>query len=79
MPEGLKIVNKFGTVSFDSARIAGVDYNQDAFQDYKDEDYEEGEESEHEEDENLDDYEDGLDEELADLSEGQAREDQGNN
>ena len=38
MPKGLKIINRFGNVLFDSALIAGVDYDDE--EDFGDEFYE---------------------------------------
>ena len=39
MPEGLKIENRTGQLFYDSAWIAGVDYNEEEFDDQFDEDY----------------------------------------
>jgi hypothetical protein len=39
MPHGLKISNRTGQFFYDSAWIAGVDYDNEAFEDAQDEDY----------------------------------------
>jgi hypothetical protein len=65
MPEGLKITNWANNVIFDTAWIAGVDYDK---QEFDDDEYNEEEENE---DKDGDDYEDHYDEmdenELADI------------
>ena len=45
MPKGLKISNRYGTILFDSSWIAGVEYNEDLFED-EDEDYDNNEDEE---------------------------------
>jgi hypothetical protein len=40
MPEGLKIANRTGQIFYDTAWIAGVDYDEEAFDDEFEEDYE---------------------------------------
>lgn len=39
MPTGLKLANRTGHLFYDTAWIAGVDYDEDAFEDEQDEDY----------------------------------------
>ncbi len=39
VPEGLKMSNRTGKVFYDSAWIAGVDYNNEPFEDDRDKDY----------------------------------------
>jgi hypothetical protein len=56
MPEGLKITNRANNVIFDTAWIAGVDYDE---QEFDDDEYDKEEENE---DNNDDDYEDHYDE-----------------
>ena len=63
MPEGLKITNCAATVIFDSAWIAGVDYDKDMFDDA---DYEE-EEEEEDDDEDYEDQDKMDENELADI------------
>jgi hypothetical protein len=67
MPKGLKIQNRANNVIFDSALIAGVDYDEEEF---NDEDYEEDQEEHHDEQEDQEDQEeyDEMDpNELADI------------
>jgi hypothetical protein len=60
MPKGLKIANRADLILFDSAWIAGVDYDEELFDD---DDHQPNEENEDEEDsyEMLEEY-DGIDE-----------------
>ena len=48
MPDGLKIANRTGQLFYDSAWIAGVDYDNEAFEDAQDEDYEDQDTSDNE-------------------------------
>ena len=48
MPDGLKIANRTGQLFYDSAWIAGVDYDNEAFEDAQDEDYEDQDASDNE-------------------------------
>ena len=48
MPDGLKISNRTGQLFYDSAWIAGVDYDNEAFEDAQDEDYEDQDASDNE-------------------------------
>jgi hypothetical protein len=53
MPKGLKISNRYGTVLFDSSWIAGVEYNEDLFED-KDYDSNDDDEDNNKEEEQFD-------------------------
>jgi hypothetical protein len=63
MPEGLKITNRANNVIFDSAWIAGVDYDEEQFDD---EEYDEDEDNV-EDDDDYDDYDEMDENELADI------------
>jgi hypothetical protein len=76
MPQGLKISNRYGTVLFDSSWIAGVDYNNEQFEDkdYNDKEYEPYNHDNNNDDDNNDDddkeeeYQDQMDpNEVADI------------
>jgi hypothetical protein len=56
MPPGLKIANRTGQLFYDSAWIAGVDYDPDQFEEEEDEDYDPDESEE--EDDSSQEYED---------------------
>jgi hypothetical protein len=65
MPEGLKITNRANNVIFDTAWIAGVDYDE---QEFDDEDYDKEEENEDKDDDDDEDHYDKMDEnELANI------------
>jgi hypothetical protein len=67
MPVGLKITNRANNVIFDSAWIAGVDYDEDEFED---DEYDEDEDDngvEEEDDDYNDDYDEMDENELADI------------
>jgi hypothetical protein len=70
MPKGLKIANRASQVLFDSAWIAGVDYDDDLF---NDQDYDDQAEDEEEDDEEsydmLEEYDEMDENELADIME----------
>ncbi len=67
MPKGLKIHNRTNQVLFDSAWIAGVDYNEELFDD-EDYDFDKESESDDEEDEEEDEYDEMDENELADIT-----------
>jgi hypothetical protein len=64
MPEGLKIKNRANHIIFDSAWIAGVEYDEEQFDDGE---YEEQEEDYDSEDEEYDEYDEMDENELADI------------
>jgi hypothetical protein len=53
MPEGLKIANRTGRLFYDSAWIAGVDYDNEAFDEEADDDYVDDEDNSHDNDNDL--------------------------
>jgi hypothetical protein len=63
MPKGLKISNRFGTVLFDSSWIAGVDYNNEKFEDedYDDNDHEPYDNHDDDDNSDYEDEEDNVD------------------
>jgi hypothetical protein len=71
MPRGLKFTNRANQVIFNSAWIAGVDYDEESFDDDIDDDYDEeddGEENEYEKENENDDHYDEMDEnDMADI------------
>ena len=63
MPDGLKISNRTGKLFYDSdAWIAGVDYDNEAFEDSQDEDYEDQQASDDESNDEIlgEDYDEWL-------------------
>jgi hypothetical protein len=65
MPEGLKITNRANNIIFDTAWIAGVDYDE---QEFDDDEYDEEEENEDNGDDDYEDHYNEMDEnELADI------------
>jgi hypothetical protein len=68
MPRGLKITNQANQVTFNSAWIAGVDYDEELFDDDIDDDYDEEENEENEnENENNDHYDEMDENDMADI------------
>jgi len=67
MPLGLKITNRYDNVLFDAAWLAGVDYDEQEFQDKYEEDYETENEEEQDDDVEEDAYDRIEEEEIADI------------
>ena len=73
MPKGLKVTNRTGHILYDSAWIAGVDYDEDEFEDeFNDDDYEPDDSDESDDDDNDNDdndYDEMDPDEIAALAE----------
>ena len=78
MPAGLKLVNRTGQVFYDSAWIAGVDYDEEAFDDEDDpEDYEENDSNRDDDDLPMGQF-DAIDEEDVTVNDDDEESDDGN-